>query len=215
MKGNVIDSKTDKRYIEKEEFEEIRKSARNLRDELLIQLLWDTGVRASEAIKIKKSDINFEEQKIKVQNAKEQKNTEQTDRPVYYSKRLSLLLRKWINNGHRESYMYTGSEKDEGHLLVTNQSPRMAVNRVNEIVKETIKRSSVDNEILYTDVSGAKRHKYTSHAFRHSFAVHRVKQGCPIIYLRDMLNHSTIEQTEDYLRFRDDDIKEAYRKYSP
>jgi integrase/recombinase XerD len=217
LTGNKIDEYVQERYLEIDEFKQMLDSTDKMRNKILLKLMWDTGVRASEAVSIKVDDINRDENQIEVENAKTKEISETTTRNVYYSKRFDLLLTKWLSKGYRSGYMYTDTEDDEEHLLVTKQQPRMAVGRVNEIVKEVAEKAGIQllDDNLYKDAIGRDRKKITSHALRHSFAVHRVKNGCPIIYLQRMLGHSDIEQTRKYLKFRDDDVKEAYQKYSP
>jgi integrase/recombinase XerD len=215
LEGNEIDEHTDKRYLKPDEIKDLISNARNLRDRVLLRLMADTGVRASEAISITIDQIDREERKIEdLVNAKQKAvSKEEETRDVYYTKRFSLLLDKWLNGG-RDSYMYTGTEEDEGHLLVTKQSPRMEVQRVNEIFDETAERAGIQ-EYVYTDQSGRPRRKYTSHCLRHSFCVNRVKQGMPLIWLQQLCGHSDMEELKSYLKFKDEDKKKAYQKYKP
>lgn len=213
LEGNKIDEYVDKRYLEIDEFKQLLKSTEKLRDKILLKLMWDTGVRAQEAVDIKIQDIERDERKIEVENAKESKLKSSTKRSVWYTKRFDLMLSKYLDKGYRDSYMYDDGN-DEGHLLVTHQRPRMAVTEVNRIFRQRAEEAGIQEKI-YTDMKGEDRYKYSSHCLRHSFTVHRVKNGCPIVYLQDLLNHADIAQTRKYLQFREDDLKEAYDKYSP
>jgi len=62
--GNEIDNHTKKRYIEKDDFEDMMKSTDKLRNKILLLLMWDTGVRSQEAISIKIDDIDREDRSI-------------------------------------------------------------------------------------------------------------------------------------------------------
>ena len=217
LSGNEIDKHTKRRYLEPGEFDKMMRHTDKLRNQIVLQLLWDTGVRASEAVDITESDINRDNNEIEVKNAKSEEMGETTTRKVYYSKKFDLFLTKWYSKGGRDKYMYTFTEEDQGHLLVTKQQPRMGVGRVNQIVQEAAERAGIqsDEDSLYTDAQGRPRKQFTSHSMRHSFAVHRVKNGMPIIYLKQLMGHTDIKHTRQYLKFRNEDIKEAYHKYSP
>ncbi|MDL0145642.1 tyrosine-type recombinase/integrase [Halobacterium salinarum] len=215
LEGNEIDNHVEKRYLEEDELNDLISSARNLRDRVLLRLMADTGMRASEAVSITIDQINRDERSIEnVVNAKQLAvSDEEETRTVYFTKRFSLLLDKWLG-GERDSYMYTGTDGDEGHLLVTKQQPKMAVGRVNEIFDETAERAGIQ-EHLYEDMSGRPRRKYSSHVLRHTFSVLRVQNGMPIIWLKELLGHSDLEELKSYLKFKDKDKKDAYNQYSP
>lgn len=218
MTGNKIDTVAEKRYLEKEEFDQMMEAQEgHLRNRILLKLMFDTGIRASEAISVKLRDFDkFDERKIEIVNAKQSELSEGTDtREVYYTKYFDILLTKW-RNGKRDDYMYTGTEEDEGHLLVTKQQPKMGIGRVNQIVKESAEKAGVQEEGTYTDVSGRKRRVITSHTLRSTFAVLRVKQNISLYYLMTLLGHESIDITvERYLHYKKDDIKEAYENTKP
>lgn len=213
--GTKIDEYTDVRYLEIEEYEAMVEACSKLRNQLLIELLWETGCRASEAVSIQLSDIDREERSINIETAKQGALSASKSRTVYYSRSFSRTLQKWLDRGGRSKYLGVSLDED-GYLLVTKEAPSMAVNRVNEIVHKLASEEYADiQQVLYTDASGVERNRVTAHAFRHSYAVHRVKNGMPLVYLQDLLGHEEIEVTRKYLQFRDDDVAEAERKYRP
>jgi integrase/recombinase XerD len=213
--GTKIDEYTDVRYLEIEEYEAMVDACEKLRNQLLIELLWETGCRASETVSIQLSDIDRDERSIKIETAKQGALSASKSRTVYYSRSFGRTLQKWLDRGGRAKYLGV-EEGDNGYLLVTKEAPSMAVNRVTEIVHKIASEDYADiQQVLYTDASGVERNRVTAHAFRHSYAVHRVKNGMPLVYLQDLLGHEEIEVTRKYLQFRDDDVAEAERKYRP
>jgi integrase/recombinase XerD len=213
--GTKIGEYTDVRYLEIDEYEAMVDACSKLRNQLLIEFLWETGCRASEAVSTRISDIDREERSINIETAKQGALSASKSRTVYYSRSFSRTLQKWLDRGGRSKYLGVSSDGD-GYLLVTKEAPSMAVNRVNEIVHKLASEDYADiQQVLYTDASGTERNRVTAHAFRHSYAVHRVKNGMPLVYLQDLLGHEEIEVTRKYLQFRDDDVAEAERKYRP
>jgi integrase/recombinase XerD len=208
-----INDETEVRYIDPEQYEKMLENA-NLRDEVLLRLLWDTGVRASEVIKITESDIERDEREIAIETAKSRKLKSNKTRSLHYSRRTEATLREWLDEGGRDSYLGVGDDDDEGHVLVTKQQPKMAVGRVTEIVDERAEDAGIQEEV-YEDQAGRSRRRVTAHTLRHSYAVHRVKNGMPLVYLQVLLGHSDIDITRKYLHFRDDDIKDSEARYRP
>jgi len=208
-----INESTEVRYITPDDYQQMLSECGKLRNELLLRLLWNTGVRASEAVDIQIEDIDRDDHSIVVETAKSAKLKSAKKRTVYYNRQFAGLLRKWLDKGGRSAYL--GVEDDEqGYLLVTKQAPSMAVGRVSEIVREIAEPAGVQ-EVVYTDQSGRPRNKVTAHTFRHSYAVNRVKKGMPLVYLQTLMGHSDIDITRKYLHFREDDVKEADKRYRP
>jgi integrase/recombinase XerD len=74
----------------------------------------------------------------------------------------------------------------------------------------TLKQRQVRNIVKrYGDVIGKDVHPHT---FRHSFAIHCVRNGWDIRRLQQVLGHSSLNVTAVYLQFNDQDIKELYEK---
>lgn len=215
-----IDSQSDVRFLDEDEFQAILDACEKPRNRLIHQLLWSTGVRAEEACKIEISDINEYRdnpdtdddgtviRKIEVSTGKQQSDAK---REVYYGQDLAHELRNWLERGARASYLFSG---DSDRLLLTKQSDRMPPNRLAEIVDETAEKAGVQ-EYLWVNQRGQKMRRVTPHTFRHSYAVHRVKNGMPIVFLQDLLGHADIEQTRVYLKFRNEQKREADRRYRP
>jgi len=182
------------------------------RDEMLLRLLWNCGVRAEEAVNIEiEAHIDRDKREINIKTGKQGRTSDVKSRTVYYGRQMERTMRKWLDRGARNKYI---SADDSPYLIVSKQAEQPTPNRVTEIVDEVAEKAGVQEE-LWTDASGRPRHRVTAHSFRHSYAVHRVKQGMPIVYLQELMGHADIDQTRKYLKFRKDDIREAEKKYAP
>lgn len=205
------DTFQDIRYIETDAFGSILAEVDKLRDRVLLSVLWDTGVRASELVSIYTSDVEREDQRIVLKTAK-QSGEREKDRVVFYTRRTESLLREWLDKGGRKQYL----DYDESpYLLLGQGSPKLNPRRPTEVIRDYAEAAGVQAKSPTPNAAGSKRRKVTAHCFRHSFAVLRVKKGMPIVYLSDLLGHKDIQQTRVYLRFRDDDLQDAYDKYRP
>lgn len=176
-----------------------------LRNELVVRLLWQTGVRKSELVEIELDDLDRSDRSITVWSPK----TKET-RTVYYQPSLDLLLDQWLDNGYRAAF---APAEDSSYLFVTERSEQIHVDTVNEkIVKPAAEPAGIQ-EVLYTDKSGGKRYRVTPHALRHGHAVHALKSGIDVRTVQQHLGHADLEMTMKYLQLIDDDVKEGYREF--
>jgi integrase/recombinase XerD len=212
---NIKDIRTTKsmsniRYLKIEEYQKLLDSVEKIRDCVMIMLLWQTGLRAVEAVNIKISDMDRDERSITVNTAKQYEDVE---RKVWYKRSLETELKKWLDRGGRDSYL----RADESpYLLLGKQSRQLNPRRPTEVIRDHAEEVGVQTS-LATDRGGAgnTRNKVTAHAFRHSFAVHRIKNGMSIKFLRDLMGHTDIQQTMEYLDVLDEDIREVEERYRP
>ncbi|MCX2818110.1 tyrosine-type recombinase/integrase [Haladaptatus sp. F3-133] len=197
----------DVHYVTKEEYVEMLEATETLRENLTLRLLWETGVRRGEAVGIKLEHIDRDKKQIYVDNLKND-----DDRYVYYTSHLSRKLREWLDMGGREQYSKAAESE---YLLISNQSVKLQDKRINEKVKEIAKRTENVGEVIGEDAMDRELYKPTAHSFRHSFAIHRVRSGMPINFLKELMGHMSVETTEFYLNFREQDIKEINEGYAP
>lgn len=163
-----------------------------LRNELLIKILWFTGMRSSEIVRIRLEDVDQDDRRIRIYSPK-------TDdyRDVWYPSRLDLPLKQWIDRG-RDSLSPYADESD--HLFLTHQSQMMRSSHVSRIVKQAARNAGL-NEVLYTDEAGRKRWKITGHTLRHSFATYHANKNpeMKIHHLQELMGHDKLETTLKYV----------------
>jgi integrase/recombinase XerD len=205
----------DREYVTKDEFKKMIDACQTTRESLICRLFWDTGVRIGEAVKIKckpnGGDIVRRNKSIEIKSGKTRKMEEDDKRTVYYSQSLESILVEWIDNNKRNSYFgATGN-----YLIVSDEAEQMAKKTVSDIIRDVADRAGV-LKVIYVDKSSNERYFPHPHSLRKSYAVYRTKSGMPIAYLSDLLGHNDIQTTRDeYLEFRDDDIRDADRRYRP
>ncbi|WP_336357854.1 tyrosine-type recombinase/integrase [Haloarcula sp. CGMCC 1.6347] len=191
-----------------EEYQKLRANVAEpkTQNELVIALMYTTGVREKELRNIKKSDFDDE-----VDNCIWVSTAKNGDlRPVYYDPDLQPLLDYWLDVERSAIY---GSEKSD-YIFPTNMNEKMARNTPNNIVTEAAERAGIQ-EYGPEDAAGRPRRRITSHALRRGFAVRCVKNGMDIRTLQRLLGHRQIEQTKVYLRFSDKDVRKGYNQYAP
>jgi integrase/recombinase XerD len=163
------------------------------RNRIILEILYDTGVRAAEMAAIKTNDLDLVNGYLTVRCGKGAK-----DRVVPISSRVCALINTYLLMVR--PVMIQG--KDKGYLVLNRWGTKMTPTAVWAIVKRC------------TQLSGIKKN-VTTHTFRHSCATLMLKNGAPIRHIQEMLGHESLESTQIYTRVTINDLKEIHAKYHP
>ncbi|SDY41247.1 tyrosine-type recombinase/integrase [Halopenitus persicus] len=191
-------------YLLPEEVKSLRENVTSptLRNELIIRLLYQTGLRRAELAETRVEDIDTDSRTINVRATKTHLN-----RTVRYQPNLDTLLSRWLNV-NRPALATAGSE----YLFPTSHSERIYPEYINQIVKDAADAADLQDDV-FTDAGGRTHVKITAHTLRHSYAVQSLKNGMDTRTLQKLMGHAQIETTEKYLRLSKDDVLEAARHY--
>jgi site-specific recombinase XerD len=152
-----------------EEVQAMIKSTKNLKHKAMIMLCYSAGLRLSELLNLKPSDVDTDRMQISVKGAKGKK-----DRYTLLAEKMLPLLRDYYEKHHPEEYLFEG----EGGGQYSGRS-------LQTVVKEALQRANVK--------------KYaTVHTLRHSFATHLLENGTDLRYIQNLLGHSSSKTTEIY-----------------
>ena len=175
-----------KMVFDKSKFKNNIKEMRNL---LILELLYGTGIRLSELINLKIKDINSNKNEIKVLG----KRNKERIIPINNSIRLQL------NN-------YLKLKKDQNnsceYLLITSKGKKSYPMLIYRIVKENL--SNIINS-----------EKYNPHLLRHTFATHLINKGANINAIKDLLGHSSLAATQIYTHNSIEKLKKTFRESHP
>lgn len=201
-------TKDEVTYVTPEQVELLAEHVPNpaLRNELLIRLMFQTGLRQSEVVSIELDDVDRDERAIKIHAEKTHHN-----RTVFYHGSLDFLLEQWVN-GYRESYCYA---KESPYLFLSMRAEKLDKETPNKIIKQAAENAGIQS-VMWIDPRGRKRHKITSHAVRHGFGVQGLKSGLNVREIQKIMGHKNLDMTMTYLDLIDDDVRDAYRgKFTP
>ena len=147
-------------------------SAKSIKHKLVIQILYTSGLRVSELVKLKIDDIDCVRKQISVIQGKGNKD------------RITLLSKTTIDNISR----YLAEYQPLKYLFETYEHGKsMSTRSMQKIVSEVAKKSGIKKRI-------------SPHTLRHSFATHLLEQGTSIRYIQALLGHSDIRTTQIYTR---------------
>ena len=163
------------------------------RNQCIVEVLYGCGLRVSELIDLKISNINFKEQYIKV-NGKGNKT-----RFVPLADYTAELLGSYITDTRSKSKI---NKKYEDTLFLNSRGTSMSRVIVFLIIKEL------------TDKAGVSK-KISPHTFRHSFATHLLQNGADLRYIQEMLGHSSITTTEIYTHLKTEELRDVILNFHP
>jgi len=195
-------------WLTREELNDLVEAAPQpvVRNRCLILFMYYTACRRSEVSEIKLPNMDFEERKARVNSQKTGKTI-----TVRWQPHLDSLLKRW-----REEYRsaYTTAE-DSSYLFITQQAEKVAPNHISRIIREAAENAGIQ-EVLYEDKAGNERRKVTSHALRHSFAVHWLQppNKGSLEELKEILAHEDVQTTQVYTEIVEDQVDEAYSTHA-
>lgn len=207
--GTIIDGDEGYTAISREEVEEVidHVPAPSTRNRLIAKLFWFTGVRAVELCRIRIKDIDRDEGRISIRNAKKVSDRMNNRRDVWYpTNRVKWDMQDWLDNDDRDALSPHADESD--YLFLTHQSEKMRPSHVSRIIKEAGKNAGL-NEVVAEDRRGRKRWKIRSHTLRHSFcSYHANVLETPLHHLKEVAGHLKYETT---LRYVEEDTEARQR----
>ncbi len=174
-----------KEVISDEVIEKLRDSCTCRRDLAMLDLLYSTGMRVGELVKLNISDVNFEERECIVFGKGDK------ERRVYFDAKAKLHLQN-----------YLAERKDDNPaLFVTLDSPhsRLKISGVEIRLRE-----------LGRDAEVGRIHP---HKFRRTMATRAIDKGMPIEQVQKILGHSQIDTTMQYAIVNQNNVKSAHRKF--
>ena len=163
------------------------------RNRTIIECLYSCGLRVTELVNLKISEINFIDGYIKIIG----KGNKQRITPI--NKKLSTYLKNYIDN-IRSKLKIDKSNSD--YLFLNRRGKKISRVLVFNIVKTACQKVGIKKNI-------------SPHTFRHSFATHLVEGGADLRAVQEMLGHSNITTTEIYTHLDTNYLKEEMVNYHP
>lgn len=155
------------------------------RDKLIIELFYVTGIRLSELIDITISDINFEENMVKVLGKRNK------ERLLPLSQSIAEALKLFIEKHDISNYLFT-------NLKGTKVYTKLVYRVVNKYIG---KISSIN--------------KKSPHILRHTFATHMLNNGADINAIKELLGHANLSATQVYTHNTIEKLKSVYKQAHP
>jgi len=185
-------------WVEVPQYIAIVEACETTREELIIRMLWETGVRTAELSELTLQRIDRDEDVIRIRNKKSDGT-----RSIPYSSEIKPVLREWLDYGGRDAFK---TAQNSPYLIVTQNSEQVQPNYINTIVRRVSDRSGV-GEVYGEDAAGRDLHYPTAHHFRHAYATHRAAAGMNLEILRKLMGHHSVEVTSHYVGLKEETRK--------
>ena len=164
-----------------------------LRDRGILEVLYACGLRVSELIGLKISDLFFDEEIIRVFG----KGSKERLVPIGSS------AVKWTKEYLTKSRpMLAKKTKSENVVFLNNRGTKLSRMGVWKIVDHYVKEAGIQKEVH-------------PHTFRHSFATHLLEGGADLRAVQEMLGHADISTTQIYTHIDRDYIKQVHKQFHP
>lgn len=159
----------------------------------MIEVLYGCGLRVSELIDLKISNINFKENYVQVEG--KGKKT----RFVPLAQYTVNLIQDYMTNVRSK---YKINKRCEDYVFLNSRGSSMSRVIVFIIIKELVDKAGINKKI-------------SPHTFRHSFATHLLQNGADLRYIQEMLGHSSITTTEIYTHLKNEELRDVILNYHP
>jgi integrase/recombinase XerD len=164
---------------------------KGIRDKAMLELLYATGMRVSELIGLKCSDVNLDMNYVLCKSSGK-------SRVIPFHKEAGKALAHYLTAARPKMV----SDENQKMLFTNCSGQPMSRQGFWKIIKFYAKKAGIEQDI-------------TPHTFRHSFAAHLVENGADLSAVQEMLGHSDIATTQIYAQVGNMHIRDVYTKAHP
>ena len=164
----------------------------NIRNRLIIELLYASGIRVSELVNLKIKDINFDTREIRVlgKGSKE--------RITFYGEYCEEILNLYLDNARDELL----KKNNNDYLILNKYGNKITTRGIEIIINKLIDELSI-------------KHHISPHVLRHTFATDLLNNGADLKSVQELLGHSSLSTTEIYTHITSERLRSVYLKTFP
>ena len=161
-----------------------------IRDRLILELLYATGMRLSELVNLKEADLDLANQTIKVIGKRNK------ERLIPIIQHLIVLFINYLEIKHQQY------DNNFVYLFVTNRGEPIYHKMVYRIVNNYLSQVTTKT-------------KKSPHVLRHTFATHMLNHGADLNAIKEILGHANLSATQVYTHNTIDKLKDIYKQAHP
>ncbi len=163
-----------------------------LRNIFIMEFLYATGLRVSELVAVKITDLNFSDGSLKVMGKGSK------ERIVYFKACNKDLMNRYLNKARINIL----GAKNSDYLITSKSGKALTVRSVELIVKKYAFKNNIKSKV-------------TPHTFRHTFATDLLNNGADIRSVGELLGHESLSTTQIYTHVTNERLKAVYNKTHP
>ena len=161
-----------------------------LRNLLILELLYSTGIRVSELVNIKLDDIDFDNKRIYILGKGNK------ERYVLFGKICNDILMEYLEKSKNKL------NKNSDYLLLNKFGNKITDRAIRMIIDDIVKKSSLKLNI-------------SPHTLRHTFATHLLNEGADLKIVQELLGHENISTTGIYTHVSNEHLRKVYLDAHP
>lgn len=181
--ANTMAPKNEKKIptvLSREEIQQMLEAMDNPKHRLLIEFLYSSGLRVSEAVRLKVEDLDIHERMGMVRSGKGRK-----DRHIILSQQLVNHLTE-----------YLAARVDQNPFIFNIRDTHIGIRQAQSVVKEAARTAGIKKRVF-------------CHCLRSSFATHLLENGTDIRIIQELLGHSNLSTTERYTKVSREQLKKV------
>ena len=163
-----------------------KETEEGIRDLLILEMLYSTGIRVSELVNIEIKNINYGEHKILVLGKGNK------ERYFYYGTKCQNILNNYLKV----------RKANTNYLLVNKHGNKLNERTVRKIIEETTKKAGINVHV-------------TPHVLRHTYATHMLNEGADLKSVGDLLGHENLSTTQIYTHVSNERLRNVYLNSHP
>lgn len=170
------------KVLSQREVKMLLKAPKLLKHRVLFAIIYDCGLRISELVNLKISDVDFDRMLLHIRESKYKK-----DRYVPISSHTTRGIRKYLNTSNPTSWLFNGKIRGE----------QFSREGIRHAFRSAVRKTSITKEICV-------------HTLRHSYATHLLEMGLDIVSVKNQLGHAEISTTMMYLHIAKSNPKAGF-----
>jgi len=166
--------------LNKKEIKAILEASENLKHRAILSLIYSSGLRIGETVKLKSADIDSQRKLLHIRGGKGRK-----DRYTILSDAAIKILREYYSRYRPANWLFEGQ----------NPQKHITTRTVQIVFTRACKKAGIKKDV-------------TVHSLRHSFATHMLENGIDLRYIQELLGHKSSQTTEIYTHVSQKKIRE-------
>ena len=163
-----------------------------IRNRLIIELLYASGIRVSELTNLKLQDIDLNNKEIRIVGKGNK------ERIVYFGEYAQKYLKMYLE----ESRNILLNNKKSSNLLINHSGEPLTTRGVEMIIENIVKEASI-------------KHNISPHSLRHTFATDLLNNGADLKSVQELLGHSSLSTTQIYTHITNERLRSVYLQTFP
>ncbi len=167
-----------------------------IRNRAILELFYACGIRTSELCNLRVHDVDMKEQTVTIVKGKGNKS-----RLLPIGQYASYYIQQYLEKARK--YMLKGRMNDPGYLFLSQRGNPFNKSTINKTVMKTVCRNANIKKSI------------SCYCMRHSIATHLLRNKVDIMYIAQLLGHSSLKTTQKYLHVEISDLKKMHSLYHP